>query len=924
MRPTRKLGDARSATSTLEEASDTLDSVLFRVANAPERLTSGRISFQPGEQLGPYRVGELLGQGGMGLVYRAWDTRLQRTVALKLLRVKDETLQLRLLHEARAAAAIRHPGIGTLYSVEEVDGWAFLTMELVEGESLSHLLRRRRLPMSEVALLARQMAEVLAAAHEAGVVHGDLKPANVMVQPDHRVTLLDFGLAHFTRSSRSGEGGTPWLPTGGTPQYMAPEQEAPGRLEPSADVFSFGLVMLEMLLGQLPPGWREQPWHGNALTSRMRRQLAEVGAPPAFVKVLAGCLWHEPGARYQTGREVLLALDALHEKGVLKRHAPRWLGLGLLLLVTGGASLMREHRLPSAQTRSPPHAQRLTALAADQWHMDVALNPNAEQFAYVGREGLVSLQRVGAAEPFARLSPPAGLRARWVSWDGRGDMLVTLLDVSGHSSIWRLRTPLGSWERVLEEGSSAVASPSGEWLAWLRRDELWASRADGSGARRLAARDTLGRPVPSLRFSPDSTHLAFFRWDESSGRSALVVLPVSGGPEREVLQDWRLSRPGGQGDMAWLRGRLWVSLSEVSPSEAGSNVWQIPISDSGVPQGPLLQRTFWSGQEVMSMTASERTGQLLISLGSIQYRTFVAPLREGPALGSARMLTLSQRSERLSSWSLEGDQLWVTASHQGGFILVGYPMQGGLAQERSASPDWLTYGQPSSDGGLFWWQVSSSNGDLKARLMHQPPGARPARMVLRLPDKVARSPHAPLPLTTSVRCVPVAGIRKEMASCVMAHSGGQSITFHALDTAGNGHGPVLFHLERGRQLLPHQWDLSPDGQRIAHVGLSPQSPGELRALDGRLLARTTHVEGCGGPVSIAWAMDGHALFFTAECHLPPRYVLFHQAPGGKVTELLSSSDTYLRYLAPSPKGGHLAWSSLQLDNDAWLIDLNER
>jgi len=329
--------DLPSASSVAEEESTPVDSVLAQLAHAPERLAPGKLGPQPGERLGPYEVKALLGQGGMGLVYQAWDTRLQRMVALKLLKVRDDTLQQRLLHEARAVSAIRHPGIGTLYSVEEVEGWAFLTLELVEGESLHHLLHRRRLTVPEVTGLARRMAEVLSAAHAAGVVHGDFKPGNVMVQPDGRVKLLDFGLAHFIRPSDAVERPADWLPTGGTPLYMSPEQKARGWVGPTADVFSLGLVLLEMLLGRLPEGEREQSGGEQVLTAHTRGQLAKAGVPCALVQVLIGCLWTAPEARYQSGGEVLAALGEERAGRASGGLALRGLGLGLVLAAVGSA-----------------------------------------------------------------------------------------------------------------------------------------------------------------------------------------------------------------------------------------------------------------------------------------------------------------------------------------------------------------------------------------------------------------------------------------------------------------------------------------------------------------------------------------------------------------------------------------------------------
>ena len=216
-----------------------------------------------GRALGHYRVVEKLGSGGMGDVYLAEDTRLDRRVALKLLRPeKAESLDLRerFQREARVAAALNHPSIVHVYSVEESDGLSFITMELVRGRGLRALMGDGPLPPARLLALASQIAEGLASAHAAGVLHRDLKPANIMVTEEDRIKILDFGLAKFfapasaldTEAETMVRGSSSPGMTIGTVGYMSPEQALGKKVDARTDLFALGVVLFEMATGRPP------------------------------------------------------------------------------------------------------------------------------------------------------------------------------------------------------------------------------------------------------------------------------------------------------------------------------------------------------------------------------------------------------------------------------------------------------------------------------------------------------------------------------------------------------------------------------------------------------------------------------------------------------------------------------------------------
>src|SRR2546427_544957 len=211
-----------------------------------------------GTRLGPYEILAPIGAGGMGEVFRAQDTRLHRTVAIKVLpreRVADPERKRRFLQEARAASALNRPNIVTLHDIANDSGVDYLVMEYVPGKSLDKLIAHKGLPLAEAIGYATQIAGALAAAHAAGIVHRDIKPANVMVTAESQVKVLDFGLAKLVERAPGPEGETETLDSAlteagtvlGTVAYMSPEQASARSLDHRTDIFSCGIVLYEML-----------------------------------------------------------------------------------------------------------------------------------------------------------------------------------------------------------------------------------------------------------------------------------------------------------------------------------------------------------------------------------------------------------------------------------------------------------------------------------------------------------------------------------------------------------------------------------------------------------------------------------------------------------------------------------------------------
>src|SRR5512143_699824 len=324
----------------------------------------------PGVRIGTFEIVAPLGAGGMGEVYRARDTRLGREVAIKVLpaeRLSDPARRARFVQEARAASALNHPHIITIYEIESAQGVDFIVMELVRGKTLDALIPRAGMRLGEVLRIAIPLADALAAAHGAGIVHRDLKPANVMVTPEGVVKVLDFGLAKLTQAEEGAREDATTLDAreklshpgtvAGTPAYMSPEQASGGKVDARSDVLACGAVLYEMVTGRRPFG-------GGSTAEMLASLLKEQPKPPSEIvpdlpkeleRIILRCLRKEPSRRFQNMLDVKVELQEVKEEsdseaampGAVARQRfrrPRivWLGAGAAVLLAaafGGALL---------------------------------------------------------------------------------------------------------------------------------------------------------------------------------------------------------------------------------------------------------------------------------------------------------------------------------------------------------------------------------------------------------------------------------------------------------------------------------------------------------------------------------------------------------------------------------------------------------
>ena len=438
-----------------------------------------------GRTLSHYEILEKLGEGGMGVVYKARDTHLDRFVAIKVLppeKVADAERKRRFVREAKSASALNHPNIITIYDIASDNGIDFIAMEYVRGKALNQLISRKGLPLSEALKYAVQIADALATAHTAGIIHRDLKPGNVMVSgaPEHSgfVKVLDFGLAkltdkvdssvrEFTETIRQDE--APSTAEGtivGTVSYVSPEQAEGKKVDGRSDIFSFGALLYEMVTGR-------RAFHGDSKLSTLSAILREEpkpasevveGLPRELERIIARCLRKSPERRFQAMPDLKVALEELKEEsdsGTLsaalapQRRSGRRLAWAIALpaiIAVGGGTLWFVRSTPKAPEAALT-AVPLTTYSGFQTEPSFSPDGNQVAFTWDGEKrdnSDIYVKVVGTAgQPLRLTIDPADDHSP--AWSPNGRLIAFVRELWREKAAVLLIPALGGPERRLAE-----------------------------------------------------------------------------------------------------------------------------------------------------------------------------------------------------------------------------------------------------------------------------------------------------------------------------------------------------------------------------------------------------------------------------------------------------------------------------------------
>ena len=534
-----------------------------------------------GKTLRSYRIESKLGAGGMGVVYKAVDSHLDRTVAIKVLAgaAVSADREKRFVQEAKAASSLNHPNIVTIYDIDtqEIEGKPvrYIAMEYVAGETLDHLIGRKGLGVPTALKYAAQIADALAAAHAAGIVHRDLKPVNVMVTPQGVVKVLDFGLAKLHEEGQAdafaetlhGDGAslTEEGTILGTVAYMSPEQADGKKVDARSDIFSFGSVLYEMVTGRraFAGGSKLSSLSAVLHTEPQPASLAVPDIPLELDRIIGRCLKKDPARRWQSMADVKVALDELRDEMESSgfdarrlarepRRAPfpakRWLvlgALGLLLVGLAAGTYSARRFLVSA----PLTFQRLTFRRGD---ITAAKFGPGDAIVY-GAKWDGSPSTLFSTQPGNREARPLGLpTGRILAISHTGEMAILL----GDDTVGTLAlVPFGGGapREVLENVSGADWGPAGLAVA---RTIAGKHRLEYPVGTVLYEIDSL--PPLAPRVSGDGKLVAFFDYDVEVGDYSLSVVGLNQ-PKRVLSRGWRAV-----GSLNWSpRGdEIWFSASQ--------------------------------------------------------------------------------------------------------------------------------------------------------------------------------------------------------------------------------------------------------------------------------------------------------------------------------------------------------------------------
>jgi Tol biopolymer transport system component len=680
------------------------------------------VALTPGTKLGPYQIESPLGAGGMGEVWKARDTRLERTVAIKVLPsalASSPDLRARFEREAKAISTLQHPHICTLYDIGSQDGIDFLVMEHLEGETLAHRLTRGPLSLEQALKTGIEIAGALDQAHRAGIVHRDLKPGNVMLTKAG-AKLMDFGLAKA--APPAGEPVTANTPTKsltaltspaspltekgtivGTFQYMAPEQLEGREADARSDIFAFGATLYEMLTGR-------RAFQGASQASLIAAIMSADPAPvssvqplvnPALDRVVRRCLAKNPDDRWQTARDLWQELVWIQEGGSQAAPAvagagrkPRalmaWAAAGIFAVaaIVLAALLLRQETPVLRPLRFTVNAPEGSLVGGRP-----AISPDGENILFGAVGGQLQQFQIylhslatGATRPLAGAE---GATAAYWSFDSRSfllfrDGLLARMDVNGgqpQSLQLPFQAAYSSW------GPQGIVSAGGGVLRWLQ--------PDGSGVRQLRA------PGPKEAGFPTYPSLVpggkWLMYNEGAGPSVVHLMTIDGKMGRTLFTADAPAVYGAPGYILYLRGSVLmarpfdpnagqlrgdaVPLVEGIAAGTGSNIGAFSVSEDGVlvyrpGSGAGDAHLVWfdrAGKNLGTVGSAADYSNPVLSPDSSRLAVGIRPAAVQPrdiwvldlVRGTATKLTFDPKDDLNPVWSPDGSRIAFSSDRRG-------------------------------------------------------------------------------------------------------------------------------------------------------------------------------------------------------------------------------------------------------------------
>ena len=693
-----------------------------------------------GQTISHYKITEKLGEGGMGVVYKAQDTELDRPVALKFLAphlLRDEEGRKRFRREAKAAAALDHPNICTVYEIGHADDQNFIAMAFLEGRTLSKKISDGPLKLPEALSIATQIGEGLEAAHEKGIAHRDIKPDNVMLTKGSRglLKIMDFGLAQLAESSKLTREGT----TLGTPTYMSPEQALGEPTDRRSDVWGLGVVLYEMVAGRPPFQGEVDQAVIYAIANKQHEPLTALrtGVPKELERIVDKCLAKEADERYQHVTDMLVDLQTCRRALDPETPKPtaRATSVNRGTLAAAGAVVVLAGLglawwlMRSSQPAAVPQ-YKLTQMTRDTGYTaDPALSPDGKLLAYAsdrrgdGNLDLWVQQLTGGGNPVRLTQHEADDYRPSFSPDGSRIVFLSNRDDSGIYVVPALGgspTRIGRGGRA--EGMSAPRfSPDGKWVSYSRRrrdsggqdfGHIEIVPASGGPPRVVEA----GLPIAVTPiWSPDGQHLMFIGSEEPGGIGKQIdldwwLVPAAGGEPvrlgaRELFERHGIVRAGTAGSSfptprAWLADGNQVVFGGAIVG-AAANLWQVRISPSDARLVGEPQRlTSGTGEEDPS---ASQGGRIAFVNPARDWDIWSLPLDANRAevRGEPKRVVSGLSDEVYPSISSDGQRLSYVSDRAGNFDIWLHDLETGEDTPITIAPEREHRGTIPPDGSMI-------------------------------------------------------------------------------------------------------------------------------------------------------------------------------------------------------------------------------
>jgi serine/threonine protein kinase len=673
-----------------------------------QSLAADEVQLTPGQSLGTYQILSMLGEGGMGEVYLAQDTKLSRKVALKILPLyifRNDSYLSRFKREAMSASALNHPNIITIYDIEEIEGKHFIVTEYVEGETLRQRLVRDRIKINEALDITSQVASALAAAHKAGIIHCDIKPENIMLRPDGLVKILDFGIAKLIENPLVDTLPLQGIATAapgiimGTVQYMSPEQRKGANVDARTDIWSLGAVLYETITGHVSFELEEP----NDLTLTPSLLIA----PDELLRIVKKALHKDREERYQTIEEMAADLNKLRRSLDIGAEPKPFsyvkvVTAAIAALTVVGLSFGAYTFLKRGNTPAPFQRVKLTKLTNSNNVRNAAVSPDGKYVVYVSEEnGQQSIRRREVATTGdVQLTPPVSVRIAGLTFSRDGNYIYCYIDCC---ALYRMPVQGGDPQKVITDINSPVTlSKDGKQIAFVRyypndRRALVIANSDGTAERQLAVHQkpdffTLYGPA----WSPNGEIIATAAGSYEDGYYYYVLgAQTDNGLEKRLTPEkwWWIEQ------LAWTPdGKGLVMTATGRTSTLPNQVWYLSY-----PDGEARQITN-DTNNYQGVSLSTDGGTIATVQNDQLSNIWVA---SSSVLGATVQITKGINRYGQVSWVPDG-RIVYTAKSGGGWRI--YIMAADGSSSKLLTPDFNGYDPSVSPNGRYIVYVSTRSG----------------------------------------------------------------------------------------------------------------------------------------------------------------------------------------------------------------------